>query len=158
MICELFHQAIANVEKEIFLGPKASNGVHSLKNLYNGLPHLVASEHCRNCRAIRTVLNTSFHEGGEEHWIVIDGLKEGSRYEVRICWAATQPTAFDLKLYSLEEVEAHSPLLTKIQKHASAVALQDSINTHGSILLLRIKAKAAYVSSSKYRMENPEHF
>jgi hypothetical protein len=83
----LLNFAAANVEKEIFLGPAPST--LTLSDVGSHLPQLVPSEHCSNCRAIRTRLSTSFAGRGAEHWVKVDGLEEGRRYEVRICWAAT---------------------------------------------------------------------
>ena len=89
LVC-LLYPAAANVEKEIFLGPSASTDVPLLGGRL--IPRLANSEHCSNCRAIRTRLDTSFVGKGAEHWVRIDGLEEGRRYEVRICWAATVRT------------------------------------------------------------------
>jgi hypothetical protein len=82
----------ANTEKEIFLAPRWQED----QGVGDHLPQLMPSEHCRNCRSARLRLETDFtndHEFfedlGKQHWIRIDGLKEGQRYEVRVCWAAT---------------------------------------------------------------------
>lgn len=77
----------ANTEKAIFLGPAPSTETSVIGDLE--IPQLAPSEHCTNCRAIRTRLATTFAGEGAEHWVRIDGLDEGRRYEVRICWAAT---------------------------------------------------------------------
>lgn len=84
----LLQLAAANVEKEIFLGPPASTDP-DVSLAGHLVPQLASSEHCSNCRAIRTRLNTSFVGKGVEHWVRVNGLEEGRRYEVRICWAAT---------------------------------------------------------------------
>jgi hypothetical protein len=81
--------AAANVEKAIFLGPEPSTVSLDDVGSHLGLPQLVPSEHCSNCRAIRTRLSTSFSGRGAEHWVQVNGLEEGKRYEVRICWPAT---------------------------------------------------------------------
>jgi hypothetical protein len=83
----LLNFAAANVEKQIFLGPPPSTV--TLGGVGSHLPQLAPSEHCSNCRAIRTRLSTSFSGRGAEQWMKVDGLEEGKRYEVRICWAAT---------------------------------------------------------------------
>ncbi|KAA8893937.1 hypothetical protein FN846DRAFT_976710 [Sphaerosporella brunnea] len=144
--------AAANVEKEIFLGPAPSSW--SLNGVGDHLPQLAPSEHCSNCRAIRSRLSTSFAGKGAEHWVKIDGLKEAKRYEVRICWAATQPTDFTLDLYTPEQVLAES-LLDSIREYSSNSPTA-RIEGEGQVLYLRVLAKTAYVSSSRARMENPE--
>lgn len=90
-----------NVEKEIFVAPHepqelfftSANGGQSveLEALHIGLPILTPSN-CRTaepCRSLRISLNTSFLDGGEKQWVLLDRLEPGGRYEVRICWAAT---------------------------------------------------------------------
>jgi hypothetical protein len=76
------------VEKEIFIASAPPKLVLD-NSIGSHLPQLMPSEHCRSCRAIKTRLGTSFIGKGMEHWVRIDGLEDGRRYEVRICWAAT---------------------------------------------------------------------
>ncbi|KAI5855839.1 hypothetical protein BZA05DRAFT_369420 [Tricharina praecox] len=148
----LLQLAAANVEKEIFLGPPASTDP-DVSLAGHLVPQLASSEHCSNCRAIRTRLNTSFVGKGVEHWVRVNGLEEGRRYEVRICWAATQPTDFTLDLFTPDQVLRDSALLEGILAYPQDGAVQE---ISGSKLYLRVLAKTAYVSSQKSRMENPE--
>ncbi|KAF8252171.1 hypothetical protein K440DRAFT_633388 [Wilcoxina mikolae CBS 423.85] len=150
LLC-LFHPAVANVEKEIFIAPAPPKLLEN--SIGSHLPELMPSEHCRNCRATRTRLGTSFVGKGKEHWVRIDGLEDGRRYEVRICWAATQPTDFTLDLFAPDKVLAEPSLLEQIQKYPSRTS---SVRSEGSVLYLRVFAKTAYVSSSTSRMQNPE--
>lgn len=91
-----------NVEKEIFVAPHEpqelfftgpdSGQSAELEALHSGLPLLTPSSHCRTtepCRSVQIPLNTSFLDGGEKQWVLLDHLEPGRRYEVRICWAAT---------------------------------------------------------------------
>lgn len=91
-----------NVEKEIFVAPHepqelfftGANGGQSVElgALHIGLPILTPSSNCRAaepCRSLRISLNTSFLDGGEKQWVLLDRLEPRRRYEVRICWAAT---------------------------------------------------------------------
>lgn len=99
-----------NVEKEIFVAPHepqelfftGANGGQSaeLETLHIGLPILTPSSNCKTtepCRSLRISLNTSFLDGGEKQWVLLDRLEPERRYEVRICWAAT------VSLYSQKE-------------------------------------------------------
>ena len=106
----LVPSAIADVEKEIFIAPPTL----ALPALDAGshLPHLAPSEHCRNCRAIRSRLNTSFAGDGSEHWVRIDGLQEGKRYEVRICWAGTVRPSLYVSIDTNQLIEATNGLQT----------------------------------------------
>ena len=80
--------ATANIEKIVFVAP---DGGHmpldaSVDNLM--LMTLDASQSSR-----RTFVNASFPtetaKKGAETWLVLDGLKSGQRYELRIIWIAT---------------------------------------------------------------------
>ncbi|CCX07103.1 hypothetical protein FPQ18DRAFT_353196 [Pyronema domesticum] len=149
----------ANTEKEIFLAPRWQED----QGVGDHLPQLMPSEHCRNCRSARLRLETDFtndHEFfedlGKQHWIRIDGLKEGQRYEVRVCWAATQPTDFKLDLFEPEEVlHDEDWLLAQVGKYPS-ISQAEVVKREGSTLFLRVFAKTAYFSANKTRMENPE--
>lgn len=71
----------ANVEKAVFLGPPADAVIAPAAGLF--LPKLT------HHGVLRTTLNTSFAGDGAEHWVRLDGLEHGRRYEVRVCWPAT---------------------------------------------------------------------
>jgi len=100
----LFSTAVlGNVEKEIFVAPPNSqdllfNGANSLQSagfeaLHPGLLRLSPSSSCEGtCHELHVTLDTSFIGSGESHWVVLDHLEQGKRYEARICWAATVPS------------------------------------------------------------------
>ncbi|KAI5800061.1 hypothetical protein EDC01DRAFT_532480 [Geopyxis carbonaria] len=147
-IC-LWALALANVEKEIFIGPPTS-----MFDITTELEHLTPSNDARN---FATTLNTSFVHPGATHWIALSGLAPQQRYEVRICWPATQPTDFNLKLFTVEQIDGDTALSSSI--HAYPKNIQRRLNRPydgGSTLYLRIFAKTAYVSAQKSRMETPE--
>jgi len=139
----------ANVEKEIFLAPaKDNNGVF-------GLPRIPTIRHLKEERTLRTTLNTSFEEHGAQHWVLLDQLEPGRRYEVRICWPATQPTDFQMNLYAPTEVSSSS--LSSGMKASSGIGgSTSSSDGWSSQLYLQVFAKTAYYSSNQTRMENPE--
>jgi len=139
----------ANVEKEIFLAPaKHNNGVF-------GLPRIPTIRHLKEERTLRTTLNTSFEERGAQHWVLLDQLEPGRRYEVRICWPATQPTDFQMNLYTPTEVSSSS-LSSGMKASSSSGVSTFSSDGWSSQLYLQVFAKTAYYSSNRTRMENPE--
>jgi hypothetical protein len=79
----------ANVEKTIFLGPPAITIPTAHPNLDDLSLIPLSPLHL----SARTHLNASFPTEdalkGNEHWLLLDGLSPGARYEVRICWLAT---------------------------------------------------------------------
>lgn len=79
---------LANVEKVIFQGPPSVPIPPEHPNLQD--LHLDILTPTRSL--FRTWLPAAFPDDelpkGKESWFVLEGLKEGQRYEVRVCWAA----------------------------------------------------------------------
>lgn len=83
--------ALGNVEKTIFLAPPSisiPSGHPNLQDLYLDVLSTPLS-----LLSLRRQLPASFptptHPRGNETWLLLEGLEEGRRYEVRICWAAS---------------------------------------------------------------------
>lgn len=79
----------ANTEKTIFLGPPAVD----IPSAYPSLEALRLDSLTPDNGLIRTHLEAQFpsslYPNGRPTWLILDGLSEGQRYEVRVCWAAT---------------------------------------------------------------------
>lgn len=89
----------ANTEKVIFLGPEARPVPVDSPTLDDlQLPEL--SPHRW---ALRTHLDAAFPTDaaalGSSSWVLLNGLKEGQRYEVRVCWAATVRLSLKICVY-----------------------------------------------------------
>ncbi|KAL2821739.1 hypothetical protein BDW59DRAFT_164077 [Aspergillus cavernicola] len=169
--------ASANVEKTIFIAPSALKIPTIDPTLDDlGLERLNPSD-----GMLRTKLNASFptHEPGPgtrgvgtESWYFLENLNPGQRYEVRICWLATQPTAFALSTYTLPEILEDRSLFSAISLYSasrlSAIPPQTALTpnrrvsttntdpapTADSVLFLRIDAAADYFSLDQALMEN----
>lgn len=80
---------LANTEKVVFLGP----GSIQIPTEPPTLGSLQLDTLSHDALSIRTHLKAEFpsdiSDYGQSTWLLLDGLKEGKRYEVRICWAAT---------------------------------------------------------------------
>lgn len=161
--------AVANVEKVIFVAPEAQEfpSDASLDNLL--LKRLTLAK-----PSIRTHLNASFptddHTKGTETWMLLEDLTPGQRYEVRICWLATQPTSFwlythtmattfenpelisALTLYSNARHGSASP--TELQEASSRTDLRKRASFPTTFLFLQIFAAADYFSLDKTLMDN----
>jgi hypothetical protein len=80
--------SLSNIEKDIFLAPEALRipNDSSIDNLY-----LISLS--PKYATARTHVNATFPTDilprGSETWMLLEGLKPGTRYEVRICWLAT---------------------------------------------------------------------
>ncbi|OJJ47944.1 hypothetical protein ASPZODRAFT_15387 [Penicilliopsis zonata CBS 506.65] len=106
--------AVANVEKTIFLASSPTDSFPSplpspLLSIFPSLP-------------LRTEINASFIEG--EAWFLLQNLNRGQRYEVRICWLATQPTSFTLETFALADAGKR---LLRVQNQADYFSLNDTL-------------------------------
>ncbi|KAH8431876.1 uncharacterized protein LDX57_009527 [Aspergillus melleus] len=156
----------ANVEKTIFRAPSAATipAVDpSLDDL--GLQRLSPAK-----PALRTQLNASFpteDSPGTDSWYFLENLTPGQRYEVRICWLATQPTDFTLTTYTIPDAIEDPVLFSSIGVYSAARMAEyppqgmtprsgpfDTSPTSDSVLFLRIRAAADYYSLDSSLMEN----
>ncbi|TGO14311.1 hypothetical protein BTUL_0055g00610 [Botrytis tulipae] len=162
----------ANTEKAIFLAPYALSiplSHPTLSDLH--LPSLTPDHHTLRTH-IRAEFPTPDAQYGISSWYLLDGLKEGQRYEVRVCWAATDPTSFQLQTYDLPTVfetselitslaqysETHQPLFNDLPDPTSQIQDPDSRHKHkdatSSALFLQIYAAADYYTMNQTLMEN----
>ncbi|KAI1855914.1 hypothetical protein JX265_011997 [Neoarthrinium moseri] len=160
--------ALANTEKAIFLGPRAA--AHATP-LLGGSEDLAVPVLTPEHGAIRTHLEARFPSDaapfGKVTWIGLEDLAEGQRYEVRVCWAATQPTDFRLDTYETDAVygdlelrdEFHSSAREYVGSRAEERpgSTQPSGRKPGqetSVLYLRILAAADYYTTNKTLMND----
>ncbi len=84
----------ANVEKIIFKGPESISIPLEHPNLDDLRLERITSLHW----SLRTQLSAIFPNDeakkGEQSWFLLDNLKHGQRYEVRLCWLATVCSIF----------------------------------------------------------------
>jgi len=85
-------QVYANTSKTIFTAPKTSG--LKFPNLA-----LLSPDKPRLQEAIVPAFSTSQAPFGVERIYGLVGLAEGSKYEVRVCWAASSPTRFHLNTF-----------------------------------------------------------
>ncbi|QKX60731.1 uncharacterized protein TRUGW13939_07877 [Talaromyces rugulosus] len=113
--------AAANVEKTIFIAPRLEPVPAESPVIDDlGLQRLSPEEF-----KLRTNLNASFPTqqlpDGTESWFFLEDLNPGQRYEVRVCWLATQPTAFTLDTYSLGEAMSSPAILSSLAKYSETL-------------------------------------
>jgi hypothetical protein len=159
----------ANTEKVIFTAPKAQDFPTdaSLDNLL--LDRLSIAD-----LSIRTYINASFptddQPKGTETWLILENLTPGQRYEVRVCWLATQPTEFWLYTHEMQTTFETPELISSLSlysssrhKTVSSDKLEDARSRARSrkrssfattFLFLQIHAAADYYSLNKTLMEN----
>ncbi|KAH8691126.1 hypothetical protein BGW36DRAFT_387723 [Talaromyces proteolyticus] len=154
--------AAANVEKTIFVAP-SPQPVPAESSVIDdlGLERLSPGDYI-----LRTNLNASFpthsQPYGTESWLYLEDLNPGQRYEVRICWLATQPTSFTLTTYSLADTISDPTLISALTKF-SEIRLADPVaaplisttsSQVESVLFLRIQSAADYFTTDSVLMEN----
>ncbi|KAI9688301.1 MAG: hypothetical protein M1820_010283 [Bogoriella megaspora] len=166
---------LANTEKTIFLGPPETTIPGSEPNLETlQLLSLTPQEW-----SLRTELPRSFPSIqaplGNTSVFLLDGLRTGQRYEVRICWIATEPTDFTLRTYTLTEVfdtpeliqalaaeaeERHSYLEHNVLENPEGArdlrsATEDYNSGAVTALFLIVSSAAAFYSTNQSLMLDP---
>ncbi|KAH7347929.1 hypothetical protein B0T11DRAFT_343981 [Plectosphaerella cucumerina] len=159
----------ANTEKTIFKAPPVINMPTQPPTLDSlGLDILTP-----DVSSLRTRVQANFPDeaspGGPATWLLLYNLTASQRYEMRVCWAATQPTSFTLDTYELDEVFETPELITSLAVYSQIRHLTPDgvagkatppiqLDRHGhgdiqaSVLFLRILAKADYFSDDEARM------
>jgi hypothetical protein len=81
--------AIANVEKTIFTAPDSTSFGDARPNLIDLRLNILSSQRLSVRTVLPVIFPTEKHPRGLSSWYILDSLRPGQRYEVRICWAAT---------------------------------------------------------------------
>ncbi|KAB2579305.1 hypothetical protein BFW01_g11617 [Lasiodiplodia theobromae] len=161
----LLPAALANVEKTVFVAPSAI----AVPNVRPGLQDLRLTSLSPSAHVLRTNIPVAFRSDasprGLDSWYLLSELTPGQRYEVRVCWAATQPTSFWLEAHSISHVFETPELITALASFSESIPdskpivdarkATDPAETSASLLFLRIQAAADFYSLNKTRMSNP---
>ncbi|KAF1982171.1 hypothetical protein K402DRAFT_340910 [Aulographum hederae CBS 113979] len=162
----LAHQALANTEKTIFRAPPSV----PIPNIHPGLDDLCLHTLSPAQSSLRTTLQVYFptdeQPRGEQSWYLLEGLKEGRRYEVRVCWLATQPTNFWLDTYPITTVFETPELITPLAIYSHSrtgsgcpnpdrTGNQGAADYNSSLLFLHIHSAADFFTTDKSLMNDP---
>ncbi|KAK0127747.1 hypothetical protein ONS96_007260 [Cadophora gregata f. sp. sojae] len=159
---------LANTEKVIFLGPSSLQ----VPAAHPTLEDLQLDSISPKRWALRTHIPAEFptnaSQYGQVSWYLLDRLQEGQRYEVRICWAATQPTSFRLDTFDLPTVFETPELITSLAQYSETrqtevmedlqpveSQVEKKSKAHdevSSTLFLRVYAAADYYTTNKTLM------
>lgn len=104
LLCSL-PRILANVEKTIFLGPPFIPFPDTHPNLEDLHLDVLSPSHGTLRRQIAASFPTTLTAQGTETWLLVEGLDERQRYEIRICWAATVSDPRESHIYQ------HAPVL-----------------------------------------------
>ncbi|KAK1776690.1 hypothetical protein QBC45DRAFT_210153 [Copromyces sp. CBS 386.78] len=177
LLISLFSSIVlANVDKTIFLAPSSSRSAKEdlIKDAGDQQAerwldiklqhiHTLIPDPTDDRSSLRTRLNRVFpsahYPQGQDAWFLLEGLTEGQRYEVRVCWAATQPTNFYMETHTPTEVLTTPHLAGSLMEYFPAVspkALHVARSKDlGSSLLLQVSAAADYFTSNASLMLHP---
>ncbi|KAF2491846.1 hypothetical protein BU16DRAFT_516420 [Lophium mytilinum] len=160
----LVAEAVANTEKVIFTAPSAI----TIPNIRPGLDDLnLDTLSPAGLRTLETSLAVQFPSDtaprGVQSWYLLKDLEPGRRYEVRVCWPATQPTDFWLDVHNLTHVFETPLLISSLADYSEnrqPIDLQGPGRAQGeatshSVLLLHIHSAADYFTSNRTLMEHP---
>ncbi|KKA27474.1 hypothetical protein TD95_001987 [Thielaviopsis punctulata] len=135
----------ANTEKTIFSAPPP-DALVLLSGLDKADPPLSILTPAN--ATLRTHLASAFSSADEPYgaatWIVVRDLVPGQRYEVRVCWAATEPAAFTVDTFDIPTLAASPALLPA----PLSISVSPSSSPPSSTLLLRILTAADYVTTN----------
>ncbi|OAL01724.1 hypothetical protein IQ06DRAFT_127512 [Phaeosphaeriaceae sp. SRC1lsM3a] len=156
----------ANVEKTVFLGPAAVVVSHVHPSLNDLRLHTLNHSHTILPTQLPVRFPSKPAPHGLDSWYLLQHLEPGRRYEVRICWPATQPTDFWLDTFTIQQTFDTPELITSLAHYSQQ--LQESGCQLGdysqdiqpaaaqSLLFLRVQAAATYYSANRTLMEHPE--
>ncbi|KAK4550612.1 hypothetical protein LTR36_000191 [Oleoguttula mirabilis] len=162
LFATLLATADANTEKTIFVAPPptttpdAGPSFDNL-NLFSLSPLQLS---------LRLPLPVAFPSDeqprGIDSWYLLQGLTEAQRYEVRICWAAVQPTTFCLDVYNITHVFDTPDLITSLAVYSEARVRQHLPDTEDtvsadkqSVLFLRVQSAADFFTTNTTLMNSP---
>ncbi|PMD56520.1 uncharacterized protein K444DRAFT_66571 [Hyaloscypha bicolor E] len=161
------HAVFCNTEKIIFLGPSEVHIPVEHPTLEDLKLETLSPQQWSLRTHIRAEFPTKSSKYGQASWYLLHGLQEGQRYEVRVCWAATQPTDFRLDAYTLQAVFNTPELVTSLAQYLEGrqpdpVELEDqepgitkwSAKSLESTLFLQVLAAADYYTMNKTLMEH----
>ncbi|KAF4556867.1 Hypothetical protein D9617_1g087490 [Elsinoe fawcettii] len=158
--------ALANTEKVIFLAPKKIDLPQDGPSIKD-LDLVTLSPQSTSFRgALPVTFANSTYPKGRQSWYVLRDLSPRTRYEVRVCWAAVQPTTWDMDVFSLKETMETPELIQSLalfaEKRTSFRGPTDINEANDrdaspeSLLFLRISGAADYFTLDKGLMENPK--
>ncbi|KAI4763954.1 hypothetical protein E4T51_03100 [Aureobasidium sp. EXF-12344] len=166
-VCFLAVPAIANVEKTIFTAPDSINFGDARPNLMDLRLDILSSKKLSVRTVLPVIFPTETQPRGLSSWYTLDNLRPGQRYEVRICWAATQPTDFFLDTFEVPTVFDTAALLQDLGTYAEErqnILGENGLEEFGeltttsnrSVLFLRIQSAANFYTTDQALMQHPD--
>ncbi|TQV97995.1 hypothetical protein V2A60_006304 [Cordyceps javanica] len=177
MLAAFTGHVTANADKIIFTGPEPVTYPLASPSLDDLNLDVIRPGNL----SIRTHLSRVFHDDsdpelkgkprGRASWFLLDDLTPGQRYELRVCWAAIEPTEFTIDVHELDSVWETPDLILSLANYSSARQADaedqtpqvrrrgqspaDAKERKSSLLLLQVHAAADYFSHHPELMSKP---
>ncbi|CCU82443.1 unnamed protein product [Blumeria hordei] len=163
---------LSNTEKTTLVGPKRIDPFYWHTALSQIDLKVLSPHHTPFRTHIKSTFPNNLSKIGRTSWFILGDLIEGQKYEVRICWAATQPTMFRIKTHEFHRESDIPKLVTEMMKSGdvgssdpqvkffhtnltSSIALDQDIEL--STVLLQLDAAADYYTWNKELMQEVPH-
>ncbi|KAK2008517.1 hypothetical protein LZ32DRAFT_453584 [Colletotrichum eremochloae] len=154
--------AHANTEKAIFLGPETVNVPTMPPTIEDLRLDTLTPDDWIKRLDLKAAFPSEDSPSGTTTWLLLNDLTQGRRYELRVCWAATQPTTFTLDVFELSTVWDTPELLSSLATYAFSRQLEQDNSGAGnkptqrkkheqhetSLLFLRVLVAADYFTDN----------
>ncbi|KAK5120108.1 hypothetical protein LTR85_006589 [Meristemomyces frigidus] len=162
LFATLLATAEANTEKTIFVAPPPTTIPDAGPSFDNLNLYSLSPDHLSLRLSLPVAFPSEEQPRGLDSWYLLQGLSEAQRYEVRICWAAVQPTSFWLDVYDITHVFDTPDLITSLaaysedrtEQFASEAASRLSAGSR-SILFLHVRSAGDFFTTNKTLMQSP---
>ena len=149
----------ANTEKAIFLAPKPIRGFEPITlGDHQEVEKLTPSDSSLR-KSLPVAFPTETQPYGVESWYLLSSLQQEQRYEVRVCWAAIQPTTFWVDVFDLKDVytilNLHQDIVDSRQHQQQSIEGGEPQVTSSSDLFLRIRSAADFFTTNHTLMQTP---
>ncbi|KAK1985179.1 hypothetical protein LZ30DRAFT_779256 [Colletotrichum cereale] len=161
--------ARANTEKVIFLGPDTVNVPTTPPAIEDLRLDVLTPDDWTKRLDLKSAFPSEESPSGTTTWLLLNELAQGQRYELRVCWAATQPTTFTLDVFELSTVWDTPELISSLATYAFSRQLEQDNSGAGdkptqrkeheheaSLLFLRVLAAADYFTDNATLMAQAE--
>ncbi|KAK4894299.1 hypothetical protein LTR27_007432 [Elasticomyces elasticus] len=161
LLFALFATTYANTEKVIFTAPSAINIESSGPSFEQLQLQVITPKDSSRRLSLPVAFPREAKSRGVDAWYLLRGLSPDQRYEVRVCWAAVQPTNFVLDVFNTTHVFNTPDLIqdlaaySETQQNKQSIKQESTKHHEDSILFLRLQAAADFFTSNKTLMSSP---
>ncbi|KAK5703166.1 hypothetical protein LTR97_004115 [Elasticomyces elasticus] len=162
LLFALLATTYANTEKAIFTAPPAINIETSGPSFEQLQLQVITPKDSSRRLSLPVAFPSGKQTKGVDAWYLLRDLSPDQRYEVRVCWAAVQPTNFVLDVFNTTHVFDTPDLIQDLaaysesqQNQRSTIKPSTEQQASESILFLRVQAAADFFTSNKTLMSSP---